>query len=249
MPVPLLQMSAISKRFPGVVALDRVDFDVAAGEIVALVGENGAGKSTLMKILAGIHRADSGEIRIDGAPVAMHGPADAARLGIGVIHQERELIDTLDVAGNVFLGREPHARRPAAAARSPADAGRHRAPAGAHRRRSCRARTPLGRLSAAQQQLVAIARALSMNARLLILDEPTSSLDVERRRTAVRRAARSAVRRNRHRLHLASAEGDRERSPTVRSCSGTGGTPGRSQREAISHDRLVQLMVGRAVAA
>ena len=107
MPVPLLQMSAISKRFPGVVALDRVDFDVSAGEIVALVGENGAGKSTLMKILAGIHRADSGEIRIDGAPVALHGPADAARLGIAVIHQERELIDTLDVAGNVFLGREP----------------------------------------------------------------------------------------------------------------------------------------------
>ena len=100
-------MSAISKRFPGVVALDRVELDVAAGEIVALVGENGAGKSTLMKILAGIHRADSGEIRMNAAPVEMHAPADAARLGIGVIHQERELIDTLDVAGNVFLGREP----------------------------------------------------------------------------------------------------------------------------------------------
>ena len=107
MSVSLLQMSAISKRFPGVVALDRVDFDLAAGTIVALVGENGAGKSTLMKILAGIHRADSGDIRIDGTPAAMHGPADAARLGIGVIHQERELIETLDVAGNVFLGREP----------------------------------------------------------------------------------------------------------------------------------------------
>ena len=107
MPVPLLEMSAISKRFPGVIALDRVDFELSAGEIVALVGENGAGKSTLMKILAGIHRADSGEIRIDGEPVTLHGPGDAARRGIGVIHQERELIDTLDVAGNVFLGREP----------------------------------------------------------------------------------------------------------------------------------------------
>ena len=105
-------MSAISKRFPGVVALDRVDFDVAAGEIVGLVGENGAGKSTLMKVLAGIHRADSGEIAIDGVPVAMHGPADAARLGIGIIHQELEVIDTLDVAGNVFLGREPHRAGP-----------------------------------------------------------------------------------------------------------------------------------------
>ena len=83
-------------------------FDVTAGEVVALVGENGAGKSTLMKILAGMHRADSGEMRLDGAPVSMHAPADAARLGIGVIHQELEVIDNLDVAGNVFLGREPH---------------------------------------------------------------------------------------------------------------------------------------------
>src|SRR4029079_18692738 len=85
----------------------RVDFDLTGGEIVALVGENGAGKSTLMKILAGIHRADSGEIQIDGAPVVLHAPADAARNGIAVIHQELEVIDTLDVAGNVFLGREP----------------------------------------------------------------------------------------------------------------------------------------------
>jgi len=101
-------MSAISKRFPGVLALDRVDFQIAAGEIVGLVGENGAGKSTLMKILAGIHRPDSGDISFDDAPVMMHGPADAARLGIAIIHQELEVIDTIDVAGNVFLGREPH---------------------------------------------------------------------------------------------------------------------------------------------
>src|SRR5688500_18445546 len=106
MSVRVLQMSAISKRFPGVVALDRVDFDVSEGEIVALVGENGAGKSTLMKILAGIHRADSGEIRLAGTPVALHAPSDAGQLGVGVIHQELEVIDTLDVAGNVFLGRE-----------------------------------------------------------------------------------------------------------------------------------------------
>ena len=175
-------MSAISKRFPGVVALDRVDFDVAAGRSWRSSGENGAGKSTLMKILAGIHRADSGEIRIDGAPVAMHGPADAARLGIGVIHQERELIDTLDVAGNVFLGREPHARgrsRLLDRRRMDADTERQLARIGGQ----ASPRTPLGRLSTAQQQLVAIVRALSMNARLLILDEPTSSLtasDAER---------------------------------------------------------------------
>ncbi|HEY9466768.1 MAG TPA: ATP-binding cassette domain-containing protein, partial [Vicinamibacterales bacterium] len=91
-------MSAVSKQFPGVTALARVDFHVAAGEVVGLVGENGAGKSTLMKILGGIHRADSGTIAIEGVRVVMHGPADAARLGIGIIHQEREVIETLDVA-------------------------------------------------------------------------------------------------------------------------------------------------------
>jgi len=101
-------MSGISKRFPGVVALDRVDLEVGASEIVGLVGENGAGKSTLMKVLSGVHRADSGVIAIDGVPAVLHGPADAARLGIAIIHQELELVGTLDAAANVFLGREPH---------------------------------------------------------------------------------------------------------------------------------------------
>ncbi len=134
-------MSAISKRFPGVVALDGVGFEVFGGEIVALVGENGAGKSTLMKILAGIHRADSGEIRIDGEPVSMHSPADAARLGIAVIHQELEVIDTIDVAGNIFLGREP-GRGPLPSARSPPDGGRRRAAAGTYRRPAVAAYAP-----------------------------------------------------------------------------------------------------------
>ena len=101
-------MSGISKRFPGVVALDDVDFDVHRGEIVALVGENGAGKSTLMKVLAGIHRADAGTMHVDGVPALIQTPSDAASLGIAVIHQVLELVDTLDVAGNIFLGRERH---------------------------------------------------------------------------------------------------------------------------------------------
>src|SRR5436190_3207862 len=98
-----LQMSGISKQFPGVIALDSVDMDVARGEVVALVGENGAGKSTLMKILAGIHQPDSGTIRIHGEPVLIRSPREAARHGIGIIHQELEIIDSLDIAGNVFL--------------------------------------------------------------------------------------------------------------------------------------------------
>ena len=245
MPVRVLQMSAISKRFPGVVALDRVDFDVAAGEIVALVGENGAGKSTLMKILAGIHRADSGEILLDGAPVALHGPADAARLGIGIIHQEREVIDTLDVAGNVFLGREPSRGGPLRwldRRRMHADTERELARIGAR----IDARTPLRQLSAAEQQLVAIVRALSMNARVLILDEPTSSLtadDAERLFGVLGdlRSSGTAIVYISHRLKEIERLADR--AVVLRDGRHAGTLP----RDAISHDRLVHLMVGRVV--
>ena len=245
MPVRVLQMSAISKRFPGVVALDRVDFEVSAGEIVALVGENGAGKTTLMKILAGIHRADSGEILLDGAPVALHGPAEAARLGIGIIHQERELIDTLDVAGNVFLGREPSRGGPFRwldRRRMHADTERQLARIGT----GLRASTPLWQLSAAEQQLVAIVRALSMNARLLLLDEPTSSLparDAERLFAVLRdlRSSGTAIVYISHRLKEIERLADR--AVVLRD----GRNAGTLTKEAISHDRLVQLMVGRAV--
>jgi ribose transport system ATP-binding protein len=177
-------MAAISKRFPGVVALDSVDFDVSAGEIVALVGENGAGKSTLMKILAGIHRADSGEIRITGEPVTMHAPADAARLGIGVIHQELEVIETLDIAGNVFLGREPRRAGPLRLLdrrRMEADTERQLARIGMR----LSPRTSLRLLSTAERQLVSIARALSMNARLLV--------SMSQRRVSERRTLRSCL--------------------------------------------------------
>ena len=104
---PLLEMRGISKRFPGVVALDAVDFHIARGEVVALVGENGAGKSTLMKILGGVRQPDAGEIKIDGQSVKIHNVNDAIRLGIAFIHQELNVLDNLDVAANVFLGREP----------------------------------------------------------------------------------------------------------------------------------------------
>ena len=247
MPVPLLQMSAISKRFPGVVALDRVNFDLAAGEIVALVGENGAGKSTLMKVLAGIHRADAGEIRIDGETAILHGPADAARRGIGVIHQERELIDTLDVAANVFLGREPTRGGPLRLLdrrRMHADTERQLARVGLR----IPAGTPLRRLSAAHQQLVAIVRALSTNARLLILDEPTSSLtssDADRLFGVLRdlRSAGTALVYISHRLKEIELLADR--AVVLRD----GRNAGILERGEISHDRLVQLMVGRAVVA
>src|SRR6516162_10273080 len=104
---PLLEMRGISKRFPGVVALDNVSLTVGRGEAVALVGENGAGKSTLMKILGGVYQPDAGEISWDGRPVKIQNVNDAIRLGIAFIHQELNVLGNLDVAANVFLGREP----------------------------------------------------------------------------------------------------------------------------------------------
>jgi ribose transport system ATP-binding protein len=238
-------MSAISKRFPGVIALDRVDFHVAAGEIVGLVGENGAGKSTLMKILSGIHRADSGDIAIDGLPVVMHGPADAARLGIAIIHQELEVIDTLDVAGNVFLGREPRWAGPLHLLdrrRMEDDTERHLSRIGA----KISPRAIVRRLSTAEQQFVTIARALSMNARLLVLDEPTASLgstETERLHAVLRelRSAGTAIVYISHRLREIEALADR--AAVLRD----GHNAGVLQRGEITRDRLVQHMVGRSI--
>jgi ribose transport system ATP-binding protein len=237
-------MSAISKRFPGVVALADVDFDVHRGEIVALVGENGAGKSTLMKILAGIHRADAGTIHVDGAPAAIEKPSDAASLGIAVIHQVLELVDTLDVAANIFLGRELH-RGPLRLLdrrRMEADAELELARVGL----PVSPRTPLRRLSPAQRQLVAIARALSMHARLLVLDEPTSSLgaaEAERLFAVLEdlRAGGGGIVYISHRLHEIERLADR--AVVLRD----GRHAGSLSRKDISHDRLVQLMVGRAI--
>jgi ribose transport system ATP-binding protein len=244
---PFLNMSAVSKQFPGVTALDGVDFHVAAGEIVGLVGENGAGKSTLMKILGGIHRADSGTIALEGVPVVMHGPADAARLGIGIIHQEREVIETLDVAGNVFLGREPLWAGPLRLLdrrRMEADTEQQLARIGA----PISPRTIVRRLSPAQQQFVAIARALSMNARLLVLDEPTASLgssEAERLFAVLQdlRSGGTAIVYVSHRLKEIEALADR--AVVLRD----GRNAGVLQRGEITRDRLVHLMVGRAIDA
>src|ERR1051326_6932023 len=104
---PLLEMRGISKRFPGAVALDDGSLEAAGGEVLALVGENGAGKSTLMKILGGVYQPDAGDVRVDGRRVKIQAVTDAMKLGIAFIHQELNVLDNLDVAANVFLGREP----------------------------------------------------------------------------------------------------------------------------------------------
>src|SRR6266446_9611030 len=104
---PFLQARNISKSFPGVQALADVSMDIHAGQVLAVVGENGAGKSTLMKVLAGVHAPDKGQVLIDGKPVSFRTPADAEKAGITLIHQELNLAEDLDVAANIFLGREP----------------------------------------------------------------------------------------------------------------------------------------------
>jgi ribose transport system ATP-binding protein len=166
-------MRGISKSFGPVRVLDGIDFSVAGGEIQALVGENGAGKSTLMKILSGAHSADGGSILIDGEPVAIRSTREAEALGIAIIHQELNIIPQLSVMDNLFLGREPNRFGVIERRRMQGESLSWLSKVGAGRIDVNRA---AGTLSIGLQQLVEIAKALSLNARVLIMDEPTASL-------------------------------------------------------------------------
>ena len=173
---PLLQMRGIVKEFPGVRALDEVDLDVAAGEVHCLLGQNGAGKSTLIKVLAGAYRPDAGEIRWAGSPIVFGSPHDADAAGIATIHQELDLVPGLSVAENVFLGHEP-GRFGFSRPRAAEDAARALLARLGHP--EIPPRRELGRLSAAGQQVVSMARALSRDARLIVMDEPSAVLDAD----------------------------------------------------------------------
>jgi ribose transport system ATP-binding protein len=168
-----IAMRGITKRFPGVVALDDVSLDVRPGELHAICGENGAGKSTLMKILSGVHQPDAGALEIHGRPVRFAGTRDAEQAGVAIIHQELNLVDDLSVAANVFLGRE---RRGWAALID--DATMESETARLFEALECRIspRVPAGSLRVGDQQLVEIAKALSLDASILVMDEPTSAL-------------------------------------------------------------------------
>ena len=172
---PFLELVDISKSYPGVVALDHVSFQVSPGEVIALIGENGAGKSTLMRVLGGVVEPSGGVIRVDGAARSSLTVTDAIEAGIAFVHQELNLFDNLDVAGNVFIGREPVHGGPLRLI----DRKRmHADVAPLLDRLGCdfAADAPLAELSLAQRQLVEIMKALSLDARLVIMDEPTSSL-------------------------------------------------------------------------
>ncbi len=175
MPEPFLRMTDISKTYPGVRALDGVSLSIRAGEVVGLVGENGAGKSTLMKVLGGVVAPSSGTIELDGEPSPSLTVARSMAGGIAFVHQELNLFDNLTVAANVFIGREP-LRGGLLRLTDEAELVRRTQPLLDQLGADFDARTPVSSLSIAQMQLVEIAKALSMKARLVIMDEPTSSL-------------------------------------------------------------------------
>jgi ribose transport system ATP-binding protein len=239
----ILQMQGIEKRFGGVHALRGVDFSIAAGEVVGLVGENGAGKSTLMKILGGVHQPDAGTLLIEGAPARIHSVADAIKLGIGFIHQELNVLDNLDVAANVFLGREPVR----GGFLRLIDRRRLHADTKVYLKRlglAVPTTTLVGALAIAQQQMIEIAKALSLNARLLIMDEPTSSLtltETDRLLAVVKelRAQGVAIIYISHRLSEVEAIADR--AVVLRD----GANAGSLARAEINHNNLVSMMVGR----
>ncbi|WP_214111318.1 ATP-binding cassette domain-containing protein, partial [Acrocarpospora catenulata] len=169
----LLTMQGIVKQFPGVRALDGVDLDVRAGEVHCLLGQNGAGKSTLIKVLAGAHQPDSGEVLLGGQPVRLSNPTAAMRQGIATIYQELDLVDGLSVAENIFLGHEQatlgftrRGEMHAATRKLLARLGHG----------EIRPGTEVGRLSPAGKQVVSMARALSHDARLIVMDEPSAAL-------------------------------------------------------------------------
>jgi len=171
-PEPILRLDGIVKRFAGATALDRVDFSLRRGEVHALVGENGAGKSTLIKIMTGAYRRDGGRMWLAGEPVAFATPAEAQAAGVIAVHQEIHLLVHRTVAENVWLGREPRRWGLVDWRRMTADTAALLASLGL----AIDPQATLGALSTAQQQMVAIARGVSLGARVLVLDEPTSSL-------------------------------------------------------------------------
>ncbi|GAA3069304.1 sugar ABC transporter ATP-binding protein [Rhizobium viscosum] len=244
---PFLSLSEVGKTYPGVVALEGLSMDIAPGEVIGLVGENGAGKSTLMKILGGVIAPDRGKILLDGTELRHLTVESSISSGIAFVHQELNLFENLDVAANIFLGREPLKAGPFRLV----DRDRLRdmvkpllKRVGAH----FSADTPVASLSLAEQQMVEIAKALSINARLVIFDEPTSSLplaETERLLKIIKllKADGISVIFISHRLHEVERVADRV--VVLRD----GALVGTLAKKDIGHDQMVKLMIGRELAA
>lgn len=242
--IPRLEIVELSKAFPGVKALECVSLEIRSGEAHALLGENGAGKSTLGKIIAGVYACDDGLIRLDGSPVGDIDETEAGRLGIGIVHQEGSLVPTLSIADNIFAGRQPTrsfgridvAKMVRKSRELLAELGADLDP-----------RARVASLSSAQAQLVEIAKALSQDLRLLILDEPTAALsltEAERLFQTLRRLKTNGVSivYVSHRLSEVFSLCDRV------SVLKDGCLTGTREVAATSADELIRLMVGRDVA-
>jgi ribose transport system ATP-binding protein len=244
---PLLELVAVSKTYPGVKALDRVSLQVGRGEVLALIGENGAGKSTLMKILGGVVEPSDGAIRIDGAERASLKVADSMKAGIAFVHQELNLFDNLDVAANVMIGREPLQAGPFRLI----DRTALEAKVTPLLRRlgvDFEAHTPVADLSLAQCQLVEIVKALSLEARVVIMDEPTSSLTASETARLLKviaelKTAGVSVIFISHRLN--EVEQCADRVVVLRD----GAVVGELAKDEIAHDKMIRMMIGRDLKA
>ena len=241
----LLRLEGVSKSFPGVKALDNVRLDVRKGEVHALLGENGAGKSTLMKILSGAYRRDAGEIYWEGRPIEIRSPKEAQDLGIGIIYQEFNLIPQLSIAENVWISREPLQNRSLRLIDWPEMYRRTQALLD-ELHLALDPRRPVAGLGVAQQQMVEIAKALSLNTKLLIMDEPTSALterEVEHLFTVIERLKARGVGIVFISHHLDEVERICDRGTILRD----GAYVQTVDLQGVSQDQLIRLMVGRTL--
>lgn len=239
---PLLEVRNVSKSFPGVRALKDVSLSIGEGEVLAVIGENGAGKSTLMKILAGVQEPDSGQILVDGQTYRIDSTRKAMNLGIVLIHQELNLSDNLDAGSNIYLGREPRKGLFIDKRRIMRESVEYLNKVGL----DLDPKTIVSTLTIGKQQLIEIAKALSVNARLLIMDEPTSSLSAGESEALFRvvddlRSKGVSVIYISHRLGEVSRLADRV--TVLRD----GENAGDLSKDEITHDNMVKLMVGRDV--
>ncbi len=239
---PVLQLRGIVKRFPGVVALGGVDFELRAGEIHSLMGENGAGKSSLLKVLTGVYQPDEGEIALDGQIIQPRSPAHAAELGISAVYQEVNLAPNLSVAENICLGREPRTRWGIdwreMTNRAEIALGRLGV--------KLDVRKPLSSTTIALQQLAAIARGLDVSAKVLVLDEPTSSLDaseVESLFVAMKRLRDEGMGIVFVSHFLQQVEAISDRITVLRN----GKLVGVREAKDLSRKELVSMMIGREI--
>lgn len=239
---PLLQVKGLSKRFPGVQALSKVDLTLQRGQILAVIGENGAGKSTLMKALAGVQQPDSGQILLNGQPITIGSPGQAIDLGIVLIHQELNLCDNLDAGANIFLGREP--RRFGFVSRSQIkrqaenflkDVGLDISPD-----------TIVNTLTIGRQQMIEIAKSLSVQARILIMDEPSSSLSA-RETESLFRVIKTLRERGVSIVYISHRLGEVKELADSVTVLRDGENAGELSRDEINHDHMVNMMVGRDV--